>query len=76
MCGLCGVVDLGRPPQTGTVRRMAAARDHRGPQGDGSFTDDGGARGFRRLALIAEGHTKIGLTRLHYDQTEAHRAHG
>jgi uncharacterized protein YndB with AHSA1/START domain len=30
----------------------------------------------RRLALIAEGHTKTGLTGLHSDQTEARRAHG
>ena len=52
MCGLCGVVDLGRPPETETVRRMAAALDHRGPDGDGSFADDGVALGFRRLAII------------------------
>ena len=52
MCGLCGVVALGRPPETETVRRMAAALDHRGPDGDGSFADDGVALGFRRLAII------------------------
>ena len=52
MCGLCGVVDLGRAPETETVRRMAAALDHRGPDGDGSFADDGVALGFRRLAII------------------------
>ncbi len=52
MCGLCGVVDLGRPAETETVSRMAAALDHRGPDGDGSFADDGVALGFRRLAII------------------------
>jgi asparagine synthase (glutamine-hydrolysing) len=52
MCGLCGVVALGRPAETETVRRMAAALDHRGPDGDGSFDDDGVALGFRRLAII------------------------
>jgi len=52
MCGLCGVVALGRPPETETVRRMAAALDHRGPDGDGAFDDIGVAFGFRRLAII------------------------
>ena len=52
MCGLCGIVALGRPPETETVRRMAAALDHRGPDGDGSFGEDGVALGFRRLAII------------------------
>ncbi|MEP7335953.1 MAG: hypothetical protein ABI717_09250, partial [Actinomycetota bacterium] len=52
MCGLCGVVALGRPPETETVRRMAAALDHRGPDGDGAFDDEGVALGFRRLAII------------------------
>ncbi len=31
---------------------MASALDHRGPDGDGSFADDGVAFGFRRLAII------------------------
>jgi asparagine synthase (glutamine-hydrolysing) len=31
---------------------MAAALDHRGPDGEGSFTDEGVALGFRRLAII------------------------
>jgi asparagine synthase (glutamine-hydrolysing) len=31
---------------------MAAALDHRGPDGDGAFADDGVALGFRRLAII------------------------
>jgi asparagine synthase (glutamine-hydrolysing) len=52
MCGLCGVVALGRPAETETVRRMAVALDHRGPDGEGSFDDEGVALGFRRLAII------------------------
>ena len=32
--------------------RWRAALDHRGPDGDGSFDDDGVALGFRRLAII------------------------
>jgi asparagine synthase (glutamine-hydrolysing) len=52
MCGLCGVVALGRPPETETVRAMARALDHRGPDGDGEFSDEGVAFGFRRLAII------------------------
>jgi asparagine synthase (glutamine-hydrolysing) len=52
MCGLCGVVALGRPPETETVRAMARALDHRGPDGDGEFGTDGVALGFRRLAII------------------------
>jgi asparagine synthase (glutamine-hydrolysing) len=52
MCGLCGVVALGRPPETETVAAMAAALDHRGPDGDGAWADEGVAFGFRRLAII------------------------
>ena len=52
MCGLCGVVALGRPAETETVRAMARALDHRGPDGDGEFSDEGVAFGFRRLAII------------------------
>ena len=52
MCGLCGIVALGRPPETATVATMAASLDHRGPDGDGAFDDEGVAFGFRRLAII------------------------
>jgi asparagine synthase (glutamine-hydrolysing) len=52
MCGLCGVVVLGRPPEAQTVRAMADALDHRGPDGHGTFFDEGVALGFRRLAVI------------------------
>ena len=52
MCGLCGIVALGRPPETATVATMAAALDHRGPDGSGAYHDEGVAFGFRRLAII------------------------
>ena len=52
MCGLCGIVALGRPAELETTRAMARALDHRGPDGNGEFADDGVAFGFRRLAII------------------------
>src|ERR671928_65815 len=52
MCGICGIVALGRPPEAETVARMAAELDHRGPDGSGSFAAEGVALGFRRLAII------------------------
>jgi asparagine synthase (glutamine-hydrolysing) len=52
MCGICGIVDLDGPPERETVRRMAAAIAHRGPDGDGFFFDDGVALGHRRLAIL------------------------
>jgi asparagine synthase (glutamine-hydrolysing) len=52
MCGICGIVELGRPAQLETVRAMAGSLAHRGPNADGSFADDGVALGFRRLAII------------------------
>jgi asparagine synthase (glutamine-hydrolysing) len=52
VCGICGIVALGRPPELETVERMAAALEHRGPDGSGSYATDGVALGFRRLAII------------------------
>jgi asparagine synthase (glutamine-hydrolysing) len=52
MCGICGIVELGAPPQTQTVEAMARELDHRGPDGSGSFAAEGIALGFRRLAII------------------------
>jgi asparagine synthase (glutamine-hydrolysing) len=53
MCGICGVVQLGAPPETDVVAAMARTLDHRGPDGDGSYDDPAGvALGFRRLAII------------------------
>src|SRR5919197_2178263 len=52
MCGICGIVALGRPAESATVERMAAELDHRGPDGDGSYAAEGVALGVRRLAII------------------------
>jgi asparagine synthase (glutamine-hydrolysing) len=53
MCGICGVVALGRPPERETAAAMARELDHRGPDGKGAYADDAGvALGFRRLAII------------------------
>ena len=53
MCGICGVVRFGRPPERETAARMAALLSHRGPDGAGHFEDDRGvALGHRRLAII------------------------
>jgi asparagine synthase (glutamine-hydrolysing) len=53
MCGICGVVALGRPPELETVLALSGALAHRGPDDAASFVDDAGvALGFRRLAII------------------------
>src|SRR5581483_3456113 len=53
MCGICGVVRLGRPPETETARAMLALLRHRGPDGDGEFSDPAGvALAHARLAII------------------------
>jgi asparagine synthase (glutamine-hydrolysing) len=49
---LCGIVALDRPAETGAVAAMAAELDHRGPDGDGLWSDPGVALGFRRLAIL------------------------
>ena len=52
MCGICGIVAPGRPAEIATVEAMSRRLAHRGPDGAGSFADDGCALGFRRLAII------------------------
>jgi asparagine synthase (glutamine-hydrolysing) len=52
MCGLCGIVHFGAPPDTDAVEAMAAELDHRGPDGRGGFSAAGVALAFRRLAII------------------------
>ena len=52
VCGICGVVALGRPAETETVAAMARELDHRGPDGAGAYDEPGVALGFRRLAII------------------------
>lgn len=52
MCGLCGIVEFGCPPEIETVARMSATLAHRGPDGTGAFSDRSVALGFCRLAII------------------------
>jgi asparagine synthase (glutamine-hydrolysing) len=52
VCGLCGIVALGRPPEADTVAAMSELIAHRGPDGDGIFAHEGVALGSRRLAIL------------------------
>lgn len=52
MCGLCGIVDLGRPPERSSVEVMLDGLVHRGPDGRGLFESDGVCLGHLRLAII------------------------
>ncbi|MBV8480478.1 MAG: asparagine synthetase B, partial [Actinobacteria bacterium] len=52
MCGLCGVVELGKPPDRPTVERWVDELAHRGPDGRGIFADDGVCLGHLRLAIL------------------------
>ena len=50
VCGIAG--QAGRIVDVGTVRRMCAAQQHRGPDSEGVHTADGATLGVRRLAII------------------------
>jgi asparagine synthase (glutamine-hydrolysing) len=53
MCGICGVVALGRPAEAETALALAGALAHRGPDAAGAFLDEAGvALAFRRLAIL------------------------
>jgi asparagine synthase (glutamine-hydrolysing) len=55
MCGICGAFALDRaldPAVRDAMPAMTAALRHRGPDGDGVFSDDRAALGHRRLAII------------------------
>jgi len=52
MCGICGIVALGRPAETETARRMGELIAHRGPDGSGDYSAPGVALHHRRLAII------------------------
>ncbi len=55
MCGICGVVAMDgtlNPAYHEAIRAMTSAIAHRGPDGDGFFTDAHAALGHRRLAII------------------------
>ncbi|MGQ0810066.1 MAG: asparagine synthase (glutamine-hydrolyzing), partial [Nitrospiraceae bacterium] len=53
MCGIAGLVNLnGNPAESVLLRRMTDAIAHRGPDGEGIFTEGCLGLGHRRLAII------------------------
>src|SRR5436190_24089692 len=53
MCGIAGIFNLnGEAVSTAVLRRMTDAIAHRGPDGEGFYTDTFVALGHRRLAII------------------------
>lgn len=53
MCGIAGIFNLnGEPVSPVILRRMTDAIAHRGPDGEGHFTDGDVGLGHRRLAII------------------------
>lgn len=60
MCGIYGVVDLGKRgmPLTSTLARMGGVIEHRGPDDSGQHEERGVGLGMRRLSIIdvAGGH--------------------
>ena len=53
MCGIAGFFALdGQPASPVLLRRMTDAVAHRGPDGEGFYTDGGVALGHRRLSII------------------------
>jgi asparagine synthase (glutamine-hydrolysing) len=57
MCGITGFLNYnGEPVDPEVLRKMADAIRHRGPDGDGFYTDGGLGFGHRRLAIIDLSH--------------------
>src|SRR5262245_46693501 len=59
MCGICGTFSLSGPldPHVrASLPAMAGALAHRGPGGQGLFSDDRAALGHRRLSIIDRAH--------------------
>src|SRR4030042_3533327 len=56
MCGICGMLSLGRedlpPSSRETVKAMCDTIVHRGPDDEGYYADDRVALGMRRLSII------------------------
>jgi asparagine synthase (glutamine-hydrolysing) len=52
MCGVCGIVSYGGPPDLELLSRMMARLGHRGPDGTGWYRDRRAALGHTRLAII------------------------
>ena len=61
MCGIAGVIGLGRHDGESAVQRMLDSIRHRGPDDSGDFTVDGFTFGMRRLSIIdlGQGHQPI-----------------
>jgi asparagine synthase (glutamine-hydrolysing) len=51
VCGIGGIVG-GGPPSIASLERMAVEMAHRGPDGQGTWTDEIAGLAFRRLAII------------------------
>jgi asparagine synthase (glutamine-hydrolysing) len=53
MCGIAGIINRdGEPAPIRVLQRMTAAMVHRGPDGEGFYTDGAVGFGHRRLAII------------------------
>jgi asparagine synthase (glutamine-hydrolysing) len=52
MCGICGVVTTGAPPDLDLLRKMTGRLGHRGPDGNGYYRDRRVALGHTRLAIV------------------------
>lgn len=52
MCGVCGIVSFGGPPDLALVRRMMGRLVHRGPDGSGWYRDRHASLGHTRLAIV------------------------
>lgn len=52
MCGICGVVSTGGPPDLTLVRRMTGRLGHRGPDSWGYFRDERAVLGHTRLPIV------------------------
>lgn len=53
MCGIAGIFNLnGEPVSTALLRRMTDTMAHRGPDGEGFYTDSFIGLGHRRLAIL------------------------
>ena len=54
MCGICGIISREKvsDQETGAVRKINSALAHRGPDGDGEYSDDNVFLAMRRLSII------------------------
>ena len=52
MCGFTGFVSRSTPPDEKALRAMGEAIRHRGPDGEGHYTDETCAIAHRRLSIL------------------------